>query len=163
MPFPRVLVPTEKQTTSSRIFYRDNRFVTIDQINRWTLTWMQGGDYVGILILKNIRYWHIDLSMRDFLSFIKFEFLTYWHKNTHTHFKIHQLTCFIQLCIPIFLLWYKLSKTFITVLKKTHLTQASNPWWWSMKGPKALWSILRNSSTDSNLKLRHLSENLKGS
>ena len=32
-----------------------------------------------------------------------------------------------------------------------------------MKGPKALGTILVNSSTDSNLKPRHLSGNLKGS
>ena len=32
-----------------------------------------------------------------------------------------------------------------------------------MKGPKALGTILGNSSTNSNLKLRHFSENLKGS
>ena len=40
---------------------------------------------------------------------------------------------------------------------------SKQPWWWPMKGPKALGRILRNSSTNSNLKLRHLSENLKGS
>ena len=47
--------------------------------------------------------------------------------------------------------------------KQTHLTQASNPWWWPMKGLKVLGTILGNSSPNSNLKLRHLSENLKGS
>ena len=40
--------------------------------------------------------------------------------------------------------------------KQTHLTQASNPWWWPMKDPKALGAILGNSSTNSNIKLRHL-------
>ena len=33
----------------------------------------------------------------------------------------------------------------------------------ALKGPKALGAILVNSSTNSNLKLRHLSENMKGS
>ena len=47
--------------------------------------------------------------------------------------------------------------------KHTHLTQASNPWWCPIKGPKAHGTILENSSTNSNLKLRHLSGNLKGS
>ena len=40
---------------------------------------------------------------------------------------------------------------------KTLFTHASNPWWWPMKGPKALGTILVNSSTNSNLKARHLS------
>ena len=39
----------------------------------------------------------------------------------------------------------------------------SNPWWWPMKGPKAIRTILGNLSSNSKLKLRHLSENLKGS
>ena len=42
-------------------------------------------------------------------------------------------------------------------------THASNPWWWLMKGPKALGTILENSSTNSNQKPRHLSGNSKGS
>ena len=40
---------------------------------------------------------------------------------------------------------------------------ASNFWWWPAKGSKALGTILVNSSTNSNLKSRHLSGNLKGS
>ena len=40
--------------------------------------------------------------------------------------------------------------------KQTHLTQASNPRWLPMNGSKALGTILENSSTNSNLKLRHL-------
>ena len=55
-------------------------------------------------------------------------------------------------------------KTFKTHFKKTtHLTQASNPWWWPMKGPKVLGTILVNSSTNSNQKPRYLSGNSKGS
>ena len=42
-------------------------------------------------------------------------------------------------------------------------TFASNPWWWSMKGPKALGAILVNSATNSNLKPRLLTGNLKRS
>ena len=38
----------------------------------------------------------------------------------------------------------KLSKLF-----KTLYTHASNPWWWRMKGPKALGTILVNTSTNS--------------
>ena len=37
------------------------------------------------------------------------------------------------------------------------LVHASNPWWRPMKGLKVLRTILVNSSTDSNLKPRHLS------
>ena len=48
--------------------------------------------------------------------------------------------------------------------KKTILfTHASNSWWWPMKGPKVLGTILVNSSTNSNRKQRHLTGNLKGS
>ena len=45
----------------------------------------------------------------------------------------------------------------------TTLTYASNLWWLPMKGPKVLRTILVNSSTNFNLKPRHLLGNLKGS
>ena len=46
---------------------------------------------------------------------------------------------------------------------KTLFTHANNPWWWPMKGLKALKTTLVNSSINSNLKPRHLSGNLKES
>ena len=46
---------------------------------------------------------------------------------------------------------------------KTLFTYASNPWWLPMKGQKALGTILVNSSANSNLNPRNLSENLNGS
>ena len=78
------------------------------------------------------------------------------------------LPCFIQLCVPIFLLWYKLSKTFKIYKKKQTKKnkQTSTPY--TSKQPLMMAyegseSARDNSSTNSNLKLRHLSENLKGS
>ena len=56
---------------------------------------------------------------------------------------------------------HKKPKNFQNSLK-TLFTHASNPWWWLMKGPKVLRTILVNSSTNSNLKQRHLSEDTKG-
>ena len=50
----------------------------------------------------------------------------------------------------------KLSKLFKKYKHTLH--KQANPWWCPMKGTKALGTILRNSSTNSNLKLRHLSE-----
>ena len=47
-------------------------------------------------------------------------------------------------------------------LTKTLSTQANNPWWWPMKCSKMLGTFLVNSSTNPNLKTRHLSGNLKG-
>ena len=46
----------------------------------------------------------------------------------------------------------KKKKTFKTHLKKTLFTHVSNPWWWPMKGPKALGTILVNSSTQFETK-----------
>ena len=81
-----------------------------------------------------------------------------YQRYRFTVFEIHQHLSFIQPCVCIVLLCYKNQKTF-----KTLFIHASNPWWWFMKGLKVLRTILVNSSTNSNLKLRHLSGNLKGS
>ena len=61
------------------------------------------------------------------------------------------------------LLWYKKPKKTFKNSLKTLFIHASNPWWRPMKGSKVFGTVLVNSSTNSNLKPRHLSGNLKGS
>ena len=59
--------------------------------------------------------------------------------------------------------WMNLTKTKnLWNSLKSLFTHESNPWWWAMKGPKALGTILVYSSTNSNLKPKHLSGDLKG-
>ena len=45
---------------------------------------------------------------------------------------------------------------YLKPLKKTIFTLANNPWWWPMKCSKALRLISVNSSSNSNLKPKHL-------
>ena len=55
-----------------------------------------------------------------------------------------------------------IKKKINTLNTEVRNTQANNLWLWPMKGPKALGTILVNSSTNSNQKPRHLTGNLKG-
>ena len=115
-------------------------------------------------IKKNLKAFQNIVAIFKFNSILFFLysiFLDNFLLIAYCFFLIHQLLSFIQLCICIVLLCYKNKKK-----KKTFSTlfiHASNPWWWPIKGPKVLGTILVNSSTNFNLKPRHLSGNLKGS
>ena len=78
----------------------------------------------------------------------------------HTHPLSLSLSIYLNFLKSIsFFLSLDKQKMYIYIYIYTHV---NNPWWWPMKGPKALGTILVNSSSNSNLKPRHLG-NLIGS